>query len=336
MNTDKAIDQQEVPQAAKGDVMREELKRCPFCGEEATLTNIPPHKHVLAIHIPAHMGCFCIECIPCGVGIIREKRLEAIKAWNTRAKHYSSPVACGWQPSERDLANKIRNIVNDESNYARSFSEYIVDDEKMTAAIVGLFKEITPHLPAMDEELQKAIKLIFPLKIVSGDAAMHMQPHSKMCVNSTAAWAVSAETLRSRHQVQKAADIINAYILRPTPPLVDIAQGAAALKEIQAQQASDANYLHMGAWNCEEQAKHLAKAWGLTEGGKAPDLAALEADEFDRAARLYHLCVDILQIYRERDTNTKRPRFTQLTKEEQKPIIEAIRQHAAHTPVKGE
>lgn len=63
----------------------EELKPCPFCGGEATLLEIPPHKHII-VDLPDYSGGAFVECTKCTAAISGETVEEAIEIWNRRAK----------------------------------------------------------------------------------------------------------------------------------------------------------------------------------------------------------------------------------------------------------
>lgn len=59
------------------------LKRCPFCGGEALLKVVPPHKHKIAI-FPDYEGGAFIECTKCTCAISGDTEEEAVNAWNAR------------------------------------------------------------------------------------------------------------------------------------------------------------------------------------------------------------------------------------------------------------
>ena len=62
----------------------DKLKPCPFCGCEAIITEIPPHKHAFATFMPDYEGSATVECCLCGAALIKTTKDEAIKAWNRR------------------------------------------------------------------------------------------------------------------------------------------------------------------------------------------------------------------------------------------------------------
>jgi len=66
-------------------------------------------------------------------------------------------------------------------------------------------KEIIERLLKLDSEAMKDA----PFHVVSGDAAMRMQPHSKLCVNTTSSWLVSDGNSKSRHKLIKSAEFYN-------------------------------------------------------------------------------------------------------------------------------
>ena len=61
-----------------------ELKPCPFCGGEAVINEIPPHKHTF-VNMPDCEGFTYIECTGCGCTIGADTTQQAIEAWNRRA-----------------------------------------------------------------------------------------------------------------------------------------------------------------------------------------------------------------------------------------------------------
>jgi Lar family restriction alleviation protein len=71
----------------KGDkkMDQQELKRCPFCGSEAVINYVEPHKHSIATFMPDYEGGHFIECTGCTAAIAGgPDRQEAIAAWNRR------------------------------------------------------------------------------------------------------------------------------------------------------------------------------------------------------------------------------------------------------------
>lgn len=54
----------------------EELKKCPFCGGEASLCNCAVMQN--------DKWMWSVECAKCGVIIDRENKNDVIEAWNTR------------------------------------------------------------------------------------------------------------------------------------------------------------------------------------------------------------------------------------------------------------
>ena len=60
-----------------------ELKRCPFCGSEALMYEIPAHKHVLA-NMPDYEGGVFVECTQCTAVISACSIKDAETAWNRR------------------------------------------------------------------------------------------------------------------------------------------------------------------------------------------------------------------------------------------------------------
>ncbi len=61
-----------------------ELKPCPFCGGEAVINEIPPHKHTF-VNMPDCEGFTYIECTRCGGTVAADTTQQAIEAWNRRA-----------------------------------------------------------------------------------------------------------------------------------------------------------------------------------------------------------------------------------------------------------
>lgn len=66
-------------------IMTERIKRCPFCGGEAIINVIPPHKHFLC-NLPDYHGGAFIECTNCTCAISADTEEQAIEAWNRRVK----------------------------------------------------------------------------------------------------------------------------------------------------------------------------------------------------------------------------------------------------------
>lgn len=72
---------------AEQALMKEnELKLCPFCGNEAIAYGIEPHKHFL-IKMPDYNGGGFVKCSSCGAGISADTVQKAIEKWNGRAKN---------------------------------------------------------------------------------------------------------------------------------------------------------------------------------------------------------------------------------------------------------
>ena len=61
-----------------------ELKPCPFCGGEAFLEVIPPHKHYIATFVADYDGGAFAECTKCSCAISADNEQDAINKWNTR------------------------------------------------------------------------------------------------------------------------------------------------------------------------------------------------------------------------------------------------------------
>lgn len=66
-------------------MQEEKLKPCPFCGSEAIINEILPHKHSLAKFMPDCDGECFIECANCTCAISAKSKDEAIDTWNRRA-----------------------------------------------------------------------------------------------------------------------------------------------------------------------------------------------------------------------------------------------------------
>ena len=62
-----------------------ELKSCPFCGGEAFIEVIPPHKHIIATFMADYDGGAFVECMKCSCAISADNEQDAINKWNTRA-----------------------------------------------------------------------------------------------------------------------------------------------------------------------------------------------------------------------------------------------------------
>ena len=78
----------------------DKLKPCPFCGNNAILKIIPPHKHKmllnLGIDFPDCNGVCFVECSCCTCALSEETKEEAIEAWNTRYEPlYNGSVPAG-------------------------------------------------------------------------------------------------------------------------------------------------------------------------------------------------------------------------------------------------
>lgn len=69
------------------------LKPCPFCGGEAVIHTVEPHKH-LFVAMPAYGGGTFIECSVCTCAMSGRTEQETIEAWNTRgeAEEYKEPT----------------------------------------------------------------------------------------------------------------------------------------------------------------------------------------------------------------------------------------------------
>lgn len=61
-----------------------ELRPCPFCGGQAHLIVIPPHKHEVVTWMPECKGEAFIECTSCTCAMSANTKEEAIAAWNRR------------------------------------------------------------------------------------------------------------------------------------------------------------------------------------------------------------------------------------------------------------
>lgn len=57
---------------------------CPFCGGEAVIEVIPPHKHSIATFMPDYEGGAFIECTKCCCGMSGDNEKEVTDKWNTR------------------------------------------------------------------------------------------------------------------------------------------------------------------------------------------------------------------------------------------------------------
>lgn len=66
--------------------MAEKLLNCPFCGGEAFIEVIPPHKHYIATFMADYDGGAFVECVKCSCAISADNEKEAIERWNTRAQ----------------------------------------------------------------------------------------------------------------------------------------------------------------------------------------------------------------------------------------------------------
>ena len=85
------------------------LLRCPFCGGEAFLHTVEPHKHII-VDLPDYGGGAFVECTNCSCAISGETAEEAAKAWNTR-----KPMEDIVDELEELLAQEIisENVVSD-------------------------------------------------------------------------------------------------------------------------------------------------------------------------------------------------------------------------------
>ena len=61
-----------------------ELLPCPFCGGEAFIEVIPPHKHIIATFVADFDGGAFAECMKCSCAISADNEQDAISRWNTR------------------------------------------------------------------------------------------------------------------------------------------------------------------------------------------------------------------------------------------------------------
>lgn len=59
------------------------LKPCPFCGGEAFLDVIPPHRHYL-VDLPDYEGGATVECTECAAGMMGRTAKEVTEMWNRR------------------------------------------------------------------------------------------------------------------------------------------------------------------------------------------------------------------------------------------------------------
>lgn len=66
------------------------LKPCPFCGGEAFLDVIPPHKHHI-VNLPDYPGGATVECLRCEAAIMRRTADEVAEAWNRRVQDEPTP-----------------------------------------------------------------------------------------------------------------------------------------------------------------------------------------------------------------------------------------------------
>lgn len=84
------------------------LLPCPFCGGEAIINTIEPHKHQTPFGglMPDYEGETFIECVYCSCGISAETEAEAIKKWNTR------------KPMERIIEQLEAEKKKNENDYA--------------------------------------------------------------------------------------------------------------------------------------------------------------------------------------------------------------------------
>ena len=64
--------------------MSDKLKPCPFCGGQAILTVIPPHKHKIATWMPDSSGGVFIECDKCTCTVAEDTIDQAVSTWNRR------------------------------------------------------------------------------------------------------------------------------------------------------------------------------------------------------------------------------------------------------------
>lgn len=70
--------------SCEGGMMMNKLKPCPFCGGEAFVNVIEPHKHMIATWLPEYGGGAFVECAGCGCGLSAPTETEAIEKWNLR------------------------------------------------------------------------------------------------------------------------------------------------------------------------------------------------------------------------------------------------------------
>jgi len=63
-----------------------ELKPCPFCGDDVEVYEIKPHKHItpLADFMPDFEGAYYIECFKCDFYMADSQKSDLTNKWNRR------------------------------------------------------------------------------------------------------------------------------------------------------------------------------------------------------------------------------------------------------------
>ena len=85
----------------------ERLKECPFCGGEAIIQVVEPHKHHIA-PMPDYDGGAFAECMKCSACMSADTEQEAIEKWNSRADvGATSEQVAEWARAEREGRMKI-------------------------------------------------------------------------------------------------------------------------------------------------------------------------------------------------------------------------------------
>lgn len=106
-----------------------ELLKCPFCGGDALLEVVPPHKHIIST-MPDYEGGAFIECAKCNCAMSGSTAEEITEAWNTR-----KPV----QDVLERLGNELRLADEEKERCARE-SQLQFDSAKGYA--VGIYNAI--------------------------------------------------------------------------------------------------------------------------------------------------------------------------------------------------